>query len=206
MKVIHVARKPLAGTVARTALAHGTGGLNINRSRLGTKESLDGGAYAEDGSPRPNPEDWRFKREGGAGEFQQPTGRWPANLVLEHSPGCRKVGTEVVKGVDIVRYETDTAKQAYRFYSDREKLGIEATAETQPDTVEDVYECVPDCPCVMLDEQSGVSTNTSHYSYKRSGEFIGQIPSREGQARWRTETGGASRFFKQVGGEPIESP
>ena len=64
MKVIHVARKPLVGTVAKTALKHGTGGLNIDRSRLGTKESLDGGAYAQTATPRPNPEEWRFKRGG----------------------------------------------------------------------------------------------------------------------------------------------
>lgn len=28
---------------------------------------------------------------------EQPTGRWPANLVLSHAPGCVKVGTKRVK-------------------------------------------------------------------------------------------------------------
>jgi hypothetical protein len=35
MKVIHVLRKPLSeGTVAKNVLKHGTGGLNIDKSRL----------------------------------------------------------------------------------------------------------------------------------------------------------------------------
>ena len=54
----------------------------------------------------------------------------------------------------------------------------------------------------ILDQQSGIATNTSHYSYKRDGgDFIGGIPSQENKAHWRTETGGASRYFKEVGNE-----
>jgi DNA modification methylase len=49
----------------------------------------------------------------------------------------------------------------------------------------------------MLDEQSGVSTNTRHMSYKRSGgEFINGIPSQPEKDWFKQETGGASRFFK----------
>ena len=51
----------------------------------------------------------------------------------------------------------------------------------------------------IIDQQSGITTNTSNYSYKRTGgKFIGGIPSQESKAHWRTETGGASRFFKVV--------
>ena len=49
----------------------------------------------------------------------------------------------------------------------------------------------------ILDQQSGITTNTSHYSYKRNGgDFIGGIPSQKHKSHWRTETGGASRYFK----------
>lgn len=176
MKVITVARKPLAGTVAKTALKYGTAGLNIDRSRLGSTDDLNGGAYAPNGAPRPNPEEWRFKREGGAGKYQQPSGRWPANLILEHKPGCQKLGTKVVEGHVIRRYEGDKANRAYGFYIvDEDNRGDEQRAtepEQMPDEVVDVYECVSDCPCVLLDaDTKGIE--------------------------------GASRFFKQVGGEPI---
>jgi DNA modification methylase len=76
-------RKPFAGTLMKNVLRHGTGGLNIDKCRIETAENLNGGAYAKDGQERYDGyENWRFKREGSAGEYQQPTGRWPANLIL----------------------------------------------------------------------------------------------------------------------------
>ena len=70
-----VARKPLIGTVAQNVLTYGTGGLNIDGSRIGTEEvtinTFDNGA----------------KPFGGAiGEpytSKQVTGRWPANIILD---------------------------------------------------------------------------------------------------------------------------
>ena len=48
----------------------------------------------------------------------------------------------------------------------------------------------------LLDEQSGITTNTRHMSYKRSGgEFINRIPSQPEKGWFKVETGGASRFF-----------
>jgi len=238
MKVIHVARKPLVGTVAQTALKYGTGGLNIDRSRIGTSESLDGGAYAQNPSPRPNPEEWRFKRGGARsklpgderegssagmyqpgsqveGEFQQPAGRWPANLILEHKPGCKKLGTRKVEGHVIRHYEGDKANRAYGFYIvDEENRGQDQKVTTvlqQPDIVEDVYECVPDCPCVMLDEQ-GEASGAHSAGFRKSSdpnyEFQGMTvayPHHGGCARIGDD-GGISRFFKQVGGKPIDDP
>jgi site-specific DNA-methyltransferase (adenine-specific) len=70
---IVMARKPLIGTVAANVLAHGTGALNIEATRIATSDNLNG---------------WRFKRTGGAGEFKQPDGRWPANVVLDEEAGA----------------------------------------------------------------------------------------------------------------------
>lgn len=185
MKVIHVARKPLTATVAETAIAHGTGGINIDKSRLGTTQSLNGGAYAEAGAPRANPDEWRFKRDGGAGEYQQPSGRWPANLILQHLDTCKILGTELVEGHTIRRYKGGKANRSFGFYIlDEERRGGEQRTmnhEKQPDTIEVKYACAEGCPCKGLDEQSGV--------------LMGG-----GDVR----SDGASRFFKQVGGSPIE--
>ena len=79
---IIVARKPLEGTVVANMLAHGTGAMNIDGCRVGTSESLNGGAYAAAGTERDD--GWGMQR-GGAGEYQQPTGRWPANLIHDGS-------------------------------------------------------------------------------------------------------------------------
>ena len=86
LEPITVARKPLSGTVAENVLQHGTGALNIDGCRVTTSDNLNGGAYADNGSDRHDGTTaWRYKRDGGAGEFEQPTGRWPANLIHDGS-------------------------------------------------------------------------------------------------------------------------
>jgi site-specific DNA-methyltransferase (adenine-specific) len=86
---IVLARKPLSeGTVAANVLRWGTGALNIDGCRVPTTESLNGGAYAKDATQRS--EMWGEEagnswKRGGAGEYVQPTGRWPANVVHDGS-------------------------------------------------------------------------------------------------------------------------
>lgn len=95
MVVITLSRRPLgAGSVAANVLQYGTGALNIDASRIRTDDSLNGGAYAEDATDRHDgAENWRFKRGDIGGlegkSFVQPTGRWPANLILQHLAGCQ---------------------------------------------------------------------------------------------------------------------
>lgn len=89
-----VARKPLVGTVAANVLAHGTGALNIDACRIGTAENLNGGAYS--GGKRQRDEYSSSDAVSGAlplsrlnrgiGEYKQPNGRWPANVIHDGSP------------------------------------------------------------------------------------------------------------------------
>ncbi len=83
---IVLARKPLAGTVAATVLAHGTGALNIDGCRtvsgqdyrdkcasvVGLDSNRNGDAYGE----------WTGAREDSA----HTAGRWPTNVLLTHQP------------------------------------------------------------------------------------------------------------------------
>jgi len=87
---ILVCRKPLDGTVAANALAHGTGAMNIDGCRVETSvaeyEALDdnrkanrtirAGAVASG---------FGMKPEGLASTKQSPLGRWPANLIHDGS-------------------------------------------------------------------------------------------------------------------------
>jgi hypothetical protein len=81
-------RKPLAcPTVAAQVLATGTGALNIDGCRVPTDESLNGGTYL--GVKREADEQRCLeggKLRNGIGEYQQPAGRWPANLCHDGSP------------------------------------------------------------------------------------------------------------------------
>ncbi|MEL4885700.1 site-specific DNA-methyltransferase [Pectobacterium betavasculorum] len=89
LEPITVARKPFKGTVAANVLVHGTGALNIDACRIATDENLNGGAYAKNG--RQSISD-SLRQCGGmnvigasAGEYVQPEGRWPANLIHDGS-------------------------------------------------------------------------------------------------------------------------
>ena len=79
---IAVGRKPLIGTVAANVLAHGTGALNIDGCRIGTTDNLNGGAYSGGRREAEGATSYAIDR-GGLGEFVQPAGRWPANVVLD---------------------------------------------------------------------------------------------------------------------------
>jgi site-specific DNA-methyltransferase (adenine-specific) len=72
-----VARKPLIGTVAQNVLEFGTGGLNIDGSRIGT----EGGTARDGKANQPNDSGWANMKGHGIAELN--TGRWPANLILD---------------------------------------------------------------------------------------------------------------------------
>lgn len=86
---IVMARKPLEKglTVAQNVLKWGTGGINIDGCRVDTQENLNGGGY----TPRANGNAWaETKGMNAAGRcanepFQQPTGRFPANVIHDGS-------------------------------------------------------------------------------------------------------------------------
>src|SRR5699024_10164808 len=107
---IVLARKPLAEkTVARNVLTHGTGAINVDACRIGTEENLtrEGSghgmlrlhgchtidelrALAEAGEKTPDGRDARatlaraIAYHERVGEDVQPSGRWPANVLLDH--------------------------------------------------------------------------------------------------------------------------
>lgn len=88
---IIVARKPLAGTVAATVLAHGTGALNIDATRVegaitswpAVRNSPTTIGNAGGRSPDSMP---------GRITDASPAGRWPTNVVFSHAPDCAAEG------------------------------------------------------------------------------------------------------------------
>lgn len=88
-------RKPIEeDTVAKNVLKHGTGGINIDASRIGV-DATDPNhrkATGENGNA-----DSMF----GVGNSTRPAtltaGRFPANLILSHNPDCVEVGVKRVK-------------------------------------------------------------------------------------------------------------
>ena len=70
-------------TVAANVLEHGTGALNIDGCRVATAENLNGGAYSN--GSKDLDDATSYATGVNAGEFVQPTGRWPANLIHDGS-------------------------------------------------------------------------------------------------------------------------
>jgi DNA modification methylase len=82
---IVLARKPLAGTVAATVLAYGTGALNIDGCRVAATDKAKfpegyskstGAAYAQD----------TYSKTWTSGGDGNPSSRWPTNVLLTHVP------------------------------------------------------------------------------------------------------------------------
>src|SRR5699024_8538347 len=132
---IVLARKPIAEkTVARNVLAHGTGAINVDACRIETDDNLNGGgasggpggaflldgagpvdelrALAAAGEKTPNGRDAQAtlvraltSKERGRGEYVQPSGRWPANVLLdEHAAAWVDEQSGVLKSGDLKPY------------------------------------------------------------------------------------------------------
>ena len=90
-----LARKALIGTVANNVLTHGTGGLNIDGSRVSSGDSFEGmkGFASMKLNARRNgetEEEWKIRCESGPEQQEslrklQELGRWPANFIHDGS-------------------------------------------------------------------------------------------------------------------------
>lgn len=177
MRITTVARKPLSEpNVALNVLVHGTGGLNIDLSRLRTDDNLNGGAYSQDASARHDGvENWRYKR-GEAGEYKKPTGRWPANTILQHLPGCQCLGLRDIKGVGS---GTGGGFKTGKF-SGQNGLGAYSTTTFKgfadadgKETIQD-WSCVEGCPILATEEYS---EGASRYFKQIQGNEMSEIAS-----------------------------
>lgn len=151
-----------SGTVAANLLEHQAGALNIDATRLsypsGKPESgwSKTGANGQKGYLDSN----TFKiRAHSAEEIQARVagGRWPANLILEHKPGCRKVGERVVEGDGHWPAARGRGSEVSGPSGHTGQAGLEEKFATE--TVS-VWDCESGCPVSDMDkdvEMGGVS-------------------------------------------------
>ncbi len=203
---IILARKPLTGTVAANVLKHGTGAINVDGCRIaGVKGTGVWGTSNETTNPS-------FAHSPGRAEFRSKAvetesgsvGRWPANVVLSHTPECRETGTRSVRRSLIQKDaysgdDTDGTNTYGRGLSPGSRC-VGAVDETVP-----VFECAPECPVRALDEQSiaggihGAGRARSGSSDPRPVNYRGHVPIAPahdtGEMFRLGDSGGASRFF-----------
>ena len=121
-------------------------------------------------------------------------GRWPANLVLQHLPTCEQTGTREEPGYTVNRF-TDGAKPFGG------GAGHPYESEHVPPSTVPVWACGAGCPVAGLDAQSGVSKTPTTVTRGAGGQHGSYSPlGAQADVPSYGDTGGASRFFKQVGG------
>jgi len=175
MRVITIARKPFKGSTTRNVVEYEAGALNIDAARIGDKK------------------------------------RWPPNVMLTHRDGCKIVGERKVptgtahrenSGGRTIFSETEKKTMPNMTYADEDGMG------TIPD-----WECEPECPVASLDRQSGELTSGTGAVKRSSSKDQGGNRASAYGAESRPEgtpvvtygdTGGASRFFRQFGGDQSE--
>lgn len=202
---ILVFRKPMDGTVVSQVLLTETGALNIDGCRVAYQSEADKEQALPTSMPKKNKSQVGFRRLDKSQEdpkdHQSPLGRYPANLLLTHSPECKQVGTTKVDAPVINRFDSGAkpfggaAGESYTTV----QMGDENGQEEVP-----MYECVEGCPIRLLNEQSGESKS----NVRRGGEGDHLDPSQENWRFKRAEggyedAGGASRFFQNFPGTEV---
>ena len=204
--IIHILRKPLDGTVAANAMAHGAGALNIDGCRIGdssnwTKTNGAAGSGFKTG---------KFMGGNGLGEptqvgvtRQSNLGRWPANLVLAHLQSCVCSGVKKVKSKQITAGRRTGAWGVQRGGDTYEKGTGAVLAGDGTETVAD-WQCDDRCPVHRLDE-STAHLHSAGYALPPQVKWMRD--KYEGVTGWGVNkpsggriggSGGASRFFQQV--------
>jgi DNA modification methylase len=187
---IVLARKPLEKglSIAENVLKWGTGGINIDGCRVGTENRTYKGMSTNfpDGAGTFRDDNWQPK------DIEVTVnGRFPANIILTHHPECECKGVKEVKS---------DGHHSWKIPNDGGllKLGLKQKedegnkyAKDGKEIVED-WNCHPDCPIKILDEQSGQSKSNDS---KRNRKTIGSFGMPNDETPEYDDKGGASRFF-----------
>lgn len=188
LEPIIVGRKPLSEkNVSLNVLKWGTGGINIGASRIGNEERTDtitengfGSNFMDDG--------WV---PSGKTYEKTVTGRFPSNVIFQHSEGCAPTGETKTS-------KTSAGNRTATFGTQETVSGGDGSGgfEGYEYTVE-IYNCVDGCPIKELDEQSGTSKSGKPRADRGTGGIW-----KEGDGvpvgPQYGDTGGASRFFHQT--------
>lgn len=176
---ICVARKPLSeGTVAENVLKWRTGGINVDGCRVGT-ESVPSKKHKGD--------TWNKNYENLKWEYNE--GRFPANIILECI--CDEVikgekGERTIKETNINNKEANWFRNPGGDKEERWSFNDKGDIHTNPN-----------CPCYLMDQQSGFLKSGSIKPHKQKNKTW-KFACDEVTSSFNGDSGGASRFFYQA--------
>jgi hypothetical protein len=182
--------------------AHGTGGLNIDASRVGVADA----DYARNASGDRGHDGTRTGDEQGATNLQpgggsaSAIGRWPPNALFVHTPGCRKIGTREVRTG--VAGPNSGGFGGGMFGGSVGPDNIGGTHAVDGKETIAAYACEPGCPVADLDRQSGpagaaaaAASGPTLTGETPVGRAFGARNGTDRPAPFHNDKGGASRFF-----------
>ena len=201
LEPICMAQKPISEKrMVDNVVKWGVGAINVDGCRVGS-DTVKTMARSDTKHGKSNSlgSSW----SGNIDESER-TGRFPANLILQHSPGCERVGDKKVKTGKGTRGSYIGTQDRY----DGKGYGIQATYEpvgfADPDGTETIpsYECEEDCPIKLMNEQSGISKSATGGTKRKSSIFLAN---NNDNLPWHNfgDTGGASRYFKNIDPDPF---
>jgi hypothetical protein len=204
-------RKPAQETTTLSQIVEtGAGSLNIAACRIGW------------GQDTPSQDEWNTKGSTGSGSqnigqntegmrkayadgtVPVPTGRWPPNVLFVHGHRCRRTGVR--------RVRSDGHHPGHRGSAgvwSGEGGGLNGNEGPDiymgEDGLEAVhsYDCQPDCPVRILDEQTGERPSTltgradPTQTHENPGDNHGASLFGGGNSSVYADSGGASRFYPQ---------
>jgi len=162
-----LAMKPIDGTFAENAIVHGLAGINIDGSRINSNEDCarkpsklkkDAIGYVRQDEPE----------FGGRGHSR---GRWPSNLVLQHSPDCVKIGEKKVKGAKSQKPFEFPIDNNIRFNASKIITRNQHADQNGNETIEE-YKCHKECPIFQLNQQAGVKKSGTNCIRTKEGFFL----------------------------------
>lgn len=206
-------KEPSSSPFVEEEIRGNKGALNIDSCRIATTDSLSGGAVNSSGGvvdvegwSRP----WMKDPEARERPKAEKLGRFPANLVLIHSSECVYSGKKLIKGDPRECGEGKRSSGFVNIGSDKGAGGPNSKVYGNRDGTEEVdnWECVEHCPVGRLDSQSGVLKSGAHphdqnikvFARVSKGTIYGDLGSYSDriQRPFESNSGGASRFFKQI--------
>jgi site-specific DNA-methyltransferase (adenine-specific) len=135
------------------------------------------------------------------------TGRFPANVVLAHTPWCVETGTAEIQtgsGTAPVKKRSGAGSDgntSATFGTESRPVGDVQLTHRSPDGTEtvEIWECAPGCAVAELDAQTGIMKARGNVNPTRSGgKGASDAPASQKAViadHGAGDTGGASRFF-----------
>lgn len=201
---IVVFQRPYQGRPVDCITRTGAGALNIAGGRITLQPGDQKGEF---GPHKPEHLGQETTHGVYGGSFSraaadQSVGRWPANLLLSHTPACRAVGTRRVKGSN-AHFKNTTPGVLKSTIGPtglrREQNGVAGHADADGYEHVAAWECAEGCPVAALDRQSGELKSHGDKPLRRNNTNNGYGGGWRSQIApgFYSDSGGASRFFHQ---------